>query len=894
MPPVVAAAVAAVVAAVVTIESETGVIGKALTPDMPDISDISALPELAGSDTYSSKSGQVRNTIAEGVFVALCYGKCKIGGNQIRFNDPDDSDLRAIVGHCRGPVGGIARWEINDIEWSELTGAHTKTEYTGTRTQTPDARFSDRASAYRSMAYTAFTFVKNDRQTGTTPRVTVIMEGLLCAPLAGGADAFIRNPAVILYDWYLNVEGYAAADLDLNAFKSLEALCDEIPSGSSLPRYRFDFNFDVNMTVNDAKKIIWQSFNGRVIMSQGKLKPVWDSGQMADGSGGLTAKTVSHAFTEDNIVKNSFAWNQPDRPNIVRIYFKDSDKNYKNSSVEMKDEHDISINGEILHEEKAWYITHEEIANRRCKFKFNKFKYADYETKFTGFSDSGDLELYDLVTVTHTLPGFSAKQFLVTSKSEDQYGRPNFILKAYYTGVYDDSQVGVQASYESTLPNPYIAYPVTSVSLIEGGEISGDGTYIPFLILNFTEAVNNTFFDHAEVYISTIEDGAAYNYYGDAKDSGYKIEALAGNFKEGDTVYIKLVSVNRQTATKETMPATYTAMKNIQGKSIPPSDVTNFSVAQMRGDLLYFSWDALSHSTDADLKGYEIRYGFTWKTGTVVVKELDATSYLLSNFTAGSKIYWIKAIDNSNNYSINAVYTSISATRADQNIIFERNEIYKMADAAVSQISRFYRVPSFKVSNAGCHDDDSISYYNDDSVSYHDDPSYLSGTYTSESIDVGSAQTSIPLIEITSQISTGAVIEVEIDTSNDDISWDGWQDYKYQNYSFRYLKVRITITVDKTTYPHENTAVEGIDISIDVPDVIDGGADVVIAVGGTTTNFAKTYSDVNSIKINVSIISSTAKLPTTLNKTVTGFDCKVFDTGGNDVGGTIDWESRGY
>ncbi|MFH1616906.1 MAG: hypothetical protein ABIG61_17710, partial [Planctomycetota bacterium] len=299
---------------------------------------------------------------------------------------------------------------------------------------------------------------------------------LLCAPLAGGADAATRNNAVILYDWYLNVEGYLAANLDLNAFKSLEELCDTVPTGGALPRYRFDFNFDTDMSINDAKKLIWQSFNGRVIMSQGKLKPVWDGAQMADGAGSLTAKTVSHAFTEDNIVKDSFTWKQPERPNVVRIHFKDSDKQYKNSSVEIKDLTDIDNNGEILYEEKAYYITNQEIARRRAKYKFDKFKYSDFECSLTAFSGAGDLEVYDRVSVTHTLPGWTTKDFIVTAKGENHNGQVTLTLLAYYSGAYDDGQVGTQANYASTLINPSEAPTATGPVTIT--EVAGNANLI--------------------------------------------------------------------------------------------------------------------------------------------------------------------------------------------------------------------------------------------------------------------------------------------------------------------------------------------------------------------------------------------------------------------------------
>ncbi len=639
----------------------------------------SSIPELFDSDTYSSKEGRISNTIAEGVFVSRCYGTCKIGGNQIRFNDPDASDLRVIVGHCKGVTEGTTRYEVNDIEWSELTGTHTKTEYKGNRTQIVDARFSSRASAYRSIAYTAFTFEKDDKQIGSTPRITVVMEGLLCAPLAGGADAFTRNPAVIMYDWYLNVEGYSAGDLNLPAFKSLEALCDEVPTGSSLPRYRFDFNIDVNMTINDAKKLIWQSFNGRVIMSQGKLKPVWDSAQIADGAGGLTAKTISHAFTEDNIVKGLLTWSQPDRPNLVRIFFKDSDKNYKNSSIPKADDNDISINGEILHEEKAWYITDAEIANRRCKFKFNKFKYTDYETKLAGFSDAGDLELYDLVTVTHTLPGFSTKQFIVTLKGEDQYGRPTFTLKAYYAGVYDDSQVGVQVSYESDLPNPYIPAAVISAALAEGGFIAGDGSYVPYITLTFTKP-NSPFWVRGQIWTSI--DDSTYEYYGSSAGDDFRIEAAQAKFEEGNTLYVKVLSENNNGAVQQI--ADVSAISEfIDGKTALPSNVTGFSVSQI-GDIVVFAANRPSQGTDADFSHFELRQGSTWSASQLIA-EYVVTRYLLSDFTAGAKTYMIKAVDTSGNKSLTE--TSINITlivSSIQNIFYEKEKIDRIGAGSAS------------------------------------------------------------------------------------------------------------------------------------------------------------------------------------------------------------------
>ena len=511
----------------------------------------SMMPSMASSPTYASDS--IQNTVSEGVYVARCYGRCRIGGNKLRYGPKNGGDKRIIVGHCVGPVSGVQTYYVNDIPWAELTGGSSKTEYTGTRTQSPDARFTayDRPASYRGIAYTAFTFGLQDQQIGYDPNVTVIMDGLLCTPLAGGADAFTRNPAVILYDWYLNVEGYAAGDLDLNAFKSLEAFCDAVPVDGTIARYRFDFNFDTNMAINDAKKIIWASFNGFAVKSQGKIKPIWDSAQMADGSGGLTAKTVSHAFDLDNIVKDSFTWNEIEKPNLVRIHYKDPDNKYASASVEEKDEIDIDLNGEILYEETAWFITDAEIARRRAKFKFGKKRYPDYQAEFTALSGASDLEVLDLVTITHSLPGWTTKQFLVLSRAEDELGRMKFMCEAYYPGIYDDKQTGTQAGFPSELPNPYQT-PPASTAISSSMVALGNPYDFDSVRVSFTPPATDPFYSYSEFYASN--DDATYYYVGIDGGGEFTFNGLGVIYAPGETCYIKLRSVNEM-GVKEAIPA---------------------------------------------------------------------------------------------------------------------------------------------------------------------------------------------------------------------------------------------------------------------------------------------------------------------------------------------------
>ncbi|NDF55997.1 MAG: hypothetical protein EB145_17740, partial [Proteobacteria bacterium] len=95
---------------------------------------------------------------------------------------------------------------------------------------------------------------------------------------------------------------------------------------------------------------------------------------------------------------------------------------------------------------------------------------------------------------------------------------------------------------------------------------------------------------------------------------------------------------------KESVPATLSA--TVLGKTLPPSDVTGFSVQRRVSDLL-ISWDELQ---DADLSGYEVRVGTGWDNGQLVAKTAG-TQMVHDQSAAGLYPYHIRAYDTSGNYS---------------------------------------------------------------------------------------------------------------------------------------------------------------------------------------------------------------------------------------------------
>ena len=675
-------------------------VGYTMSRMMPD--DIPQLPSVGtASPTYTSI--EPINTTQEGIPVPRAYGYCELGGNILRQNSSSDADQRVIVGHCQGSVSQILTTTVNDEVWDTIQGNPTRNYYSGTTTQFHDTRFSGVSSAYRGLAYSAFTFAKSN-QTGGNPQI-LTMGRWMCCENTSGVSIWTNNPGIILYDWYKNVEGWDENALEKTYFDDLATYCqpdagisggtaifrpaldgntvtatttansDYFPFMSFSPktsktggqlrnqwyaavatnqriqidfgqpviidkmiienahrgaentafgmknfdvrasnnsaafanktvghvlwetavfdnsgvsfqaakhvasdvedpqtftwsnstpyrywaiqikdnwggevvgvrkaefyghlnkRYTFDFVFDAKINKNDAKKVIWKSFNGCAIWSQGKIKPVWES-----------AKDIAYSFTMDNIVHGSLTWGRPKKPNIIRINYKDAYDGNKKTCVELKDELSLKERGEILYEEDCWWINNSSTARRRLQFFFNKFQTLDYTCQLTGFPGSQGLEIFDRVTVTHTLPGWTAKDFIIKGKSEDELGRPAFLLEAYYSGIYDGEEAEPQSSYASALPAPFaIPSQVTGIVVTDISSWASDGYYIPKVRIEYDKPDNSLGWANANIYLSSDDT----NYYFSGNDNsggtGYVVGTSSFGVEAGATVYAKVLSVN--------------------------------------------------------------------------------------------------------------------------------------------------------------------------------------------------------------------------------------------------------------------------------------------------------------------------------------------------------------
>ena len=99
------------------------------------------------------------------------------------------------------------------------------------------------------------------------------------------------------------------------------------------------------------------------------------------------------------------------------------------------------------------------------------------------------------------------------------------------------------------------------------------------------------------------------------------------------------------------------------GKTAPPADVSNFTLTSSLDGVL-LTWTDV---TDIDLVGYEIREGTSWDSGTIIVSGLKATSFFVPLSDTDIRQFFIRAKDDSGNYSQNPA-SVIGRVSAPQNV----------------------------------------------------------------------------------------------------------------------------------------------------------------------------------------------------------------------------------
>jgi len=603
----------------------------------------------AGIDEPAPEAaGQMINTRDPQKNLPLIYGQQRVGVNIVYMTSSgaDNKYLYLIGTICEGPIDSIAQRDSVDQVWlddklaSEYGALVSYTLYTGTSTQTTCG-----CPGYADpLRYTAYLYVviQYDRDKFMrVPDITVEVKGLKVYDTRTSTTAYSTNPALCAYDFITRPSRRGGMEIDSGRIITT--------SVNSAANYCDTKSWTCNLVLRDQESAIDMvnkilvTFRGDLIYSQCYFQLLYKD---------LNYESSIMSISTDDVVeinkKSSLKIIQPsifDTPNSARVKFPNYDNKHIIDDYVLVDSTAVTSDGDFR--EKTYTL--DGITSYACAMKMANYllerERVNKHITFLGHSRCAALEPHDIISVTHTFPGWSDKLFRIESVSLTPEGSVAIGAVEESTTLYNDTyDMSTHDFYDTTLPSPSGTIPnVTSVAVSEVAYAYANRTFSR-LNINFDPPAETDYpwWDHAEIWVS-IGDSANYKMLGNS-ETDFSIDPA----QELTTYYIKIVGVNIWGA-REDFAVAYSASYYVSGKSTKPQNPGPISV-MCAGDVVTIYAEDIDYTAYPDIEGYEVRLGDAW-AGGFFVGVFQSASIRIPGIKPGSYTFWLATRDNRGVYS---------------------------------------------------------------------------------------------------------------------------------------------------------------------------------------------------------------------------------------------------
>ena len=927
------------------------VFSKALSWLVPEVD----IPDFGINEADDFEKGVLLNKQSNDANIPVVYGTRLVGGTRVfvETSGTDNQYLYIAIILAEGEINDIKGIRIDD---KDVTFASSFSDNTAVEVDSSDSVFykggeslirvephygTDGQSAstllstlsnwgsnhkLSGLAYLAIRFKWNQDVFGSIPKIQTLIEGKKVvaynSSLVAQTAAFSTNPAWVLLDYLTNArygKGLAVSDIDLQSFYDASQVCvtQVTPySGAS------DINiFDANAVLDTSKKIIdntrtlLKGCRGYLPYTSGKYRLVIE-----------TTGTASITLTEDDIF-GGFSVSSPnknDKYNRVICSYVSPDKNWQvdevqfppidDSGLPSADQHATmkAADGGFLLEGRFDFgqvITSPYQAEEMAEIILRRSREA-IQLSINAGGNAYDLAIGDIVNITHSSLGYSAKAFRVISISFNEDFTVGLNLTEHQNSHYTWASKTQQASIPSTnLPNPNVVQPPASVTLDDTLVEYNDGTVIVALDISIG-ASPDSFVDYYQVEykLSTDSDYIIY-----AQGSGLNHRVL-------NVIDQKIYNVRVKAVNSLGVSSTYvTATRTIIGAIAPPSDIQDFS-CNVIGQEAHLSWTQIP---DLDLAYYQIRYSAlidgsaTWSNSVSLVEKVSRPATSI-NVPARVGTYLIKAVDKLGNFSSNATAIISNVTGVlNFNAVATQSEHpdFTGTKTNVIESDNTLKLDSSELfdSASGLFDDGTGLF--ESGLTSAD--LFASGSYEfATPIDIGAKHTARITASITQtsdnlddvfdsrtgdfddqksnfdgDTPANCNAHIEIATSDDNITYTSFRNFTIGDYTLRYAKFRLVlISNDLSSTP----VVSELSVTIDMPDRIFSGNDIVSGVATKTVTFTLPFKTVNYAVGITAENMATGDYFIVENKAVDSFDVTFKNSSNSVVSRTFDYIAKGY
>jgi hypothetical protein len=672
----------------------------------------------------TTREGQLVNTCDNKVPMPLVYGHTRVGINRVYcgVSGTDNKFLHIIGNICEGEiegfyqVGGVDQLFLGDRLWNTYicnfpgcTGHVHYELFTGSADQTVCATLKAAIPEWNDpKKNTAYIYVRlyfNQDLFQGLPDITLEIEGLKIYNPSTQLTAYSNNPALVARDFITRSSkrggmGVAVSRIDDDLVISAASYCDT-------KGWICDICLNGNASAIDLLQHILATFRGNLVYSDSTFKLLY-----AD----LNYESAVMEITEDDIIeqgKSTLRVVQPSifsTPNAIKCRYTNAEKKYTLDDYILSDPDAIAEDGDY----REWSA---ELIGMTSQA--NVMKMANYLLERARINKAANLimgsrgmalEPHDLITLTHTRPGWDNKIFRVNSASLNYDGSVGIGLDEEYAATYDDIyEISEQVWHDTTLPNP--RDPVVGVINVSHSEevyYYRNRSFTRWKIdFDPPSTAVYPWWDYANIYVKIGEAGD-WKYM--TKSGGdYQFDPV----EEGETYYCCIVSVSIF-GTSQAFTSGTVVSKTIIGPTGSPSDLS-YITALSHGDTVSVFGNELS---EPDIAGYELRLGAGWDGGIFMAFN-ETPNWRLVGIRPGTHTFWAKAKTNAGIYSDNAV----SAT------------------AIVYYPSNYVEIDSWAWDFDAIGDFDNTehtTYEASDALMCSHTASVLTGTWTSPEYDLGS------------------------------------------------------------------------------------------------------------------------------------------------------------
>jgi hypothetical protein len=379
--------------------------------------------------------------------VPIVYGIVEVPGIRVYGQvGPSPFYLYEIFVFCEGEIDSFVTLKIDDVDYtdSKFSGKLSTWQWVGTDNQisitggSPAFDGPNWTSAHRLQGF-CFGAIKCNKDATVFPRVasvSAVLKGKKVYDFRNGNTAYSTNPVLCIYDYLTSTRygcGISAGQINFTSFIEAANYCEEVVldlDGTMKYRYELSGIIDTSRTVIENLKEMLTTCRGMLTYVGGQYRLIIDKPEVS-----------TFAFTEDNITG---AWKitrvgKRFRKNRIEGTFRNKATNwqpdlYVSESPFYKS---LYVDGEPIIGKVDLPLTVTVGLANRLIVPMLKQSRLDRRVEFTATMEALQVEPGNVVSITHSTPGYVGKLFRVMRMVLLSTDEVQIVAEEYSDSVYD-------------------------------------------------------------------------------------------------------------------------------------------------------------------------------------------------------------------------------------------------------------------------------------------------------------------------------------------------------------------------------------------------------------------------------------------------------------------------